>query len=355
MILKKFKLLLFLLFITVINGFACRFTIRDIGYSRINQQNYLVSFKGDTLKYAYLLRDFKKLAYTYSFTSNTNYEISHQTNLPARLECLNSSGDFIFSKSIDRGDDIRSFYNSLLFSPLQQMMYNNINEVFAFVVAFSSDGNDKSGILIDKVLMQFDIISPNLDKEIHENIMKIIIPSKKWSKEKVVLRSLGIKPDSSQSVIAVFYGRGRLADKPLTGSNISADRLLNQLVILGTDCECGIDLSPLLHNAIPLNWDKRISQLTADMLGFDVENPLILIEMGQILSKEPIETGKSKFLFAPQTIDLDRVLGKGDKSKEMIAAKVEQESGLRSSIITVIAIALVIILSGIFIYLKQKN
>ena len=45
------------------------------------------------------------------------------------------------------------------------------------------------------------------------------------------------------------------------------------------------------------------------MIGFDVDNPMILAEMSRILAKESLSETTGSVAFAPETIDLDEVFG----------------------------------------------
>jgi hypothetical protein len=142
----------------------------------------------------------------------------------------------------------------------------------------------------------------------------------------------------------------------LTGEKITTHNILNQLVTLGTDCECGIDLSPLLQRAIPFNWDDRMGQDVTDMLGIDVGNPMILTEMGRILSKEPLETGKSEFSFVPQTIDLDKELAKGKiQQDEEVTVAADSNPVSKTTIIVLGLFVFVILVGGLFLFVKKDK
>ena len=92
------------------------------------------------------------------------------------------------------------------------------------------------------------------------------------------------------------------------------------------------------------------------MLDIDVENPMVLTEMSQILSKEPLETGKSDFSFAPQTIDLDAALKKNKISDEVVIAdKAVEYSPLRVAIIVMGILLFLIIGVGLFLVKRNKR
>ena len=353
---KKLWILLFFLFAFFANSSACRFTIREIGYTSLNIENYLVQIEADTTKNKSLVSEFRKLAGAYSRTANINYKIVHVSGKYPEIKCLNSTNQIILNKVASSKADIRVFYDRLLFSPLQQTIYSQIGKVFAFVVVFTEAKNGKLNRVVDKTLEQFNKIAPNLDKKIVEPIMKIIIYGERRKQEELVLRAMGIDFSKNKPVAVVIYGRGRLTAKPLSGDNISTENLLNQLVTLGTDCECGINLSPLLQRAIPFNWNENMGQAVANMLDIDVENPMILTEMGRILSKEPLETGKSDFSFVPQTIDLDKELGKSNSNSNDVKEELEQERSVLQTTLIILGVFMLLIIGvGLFLFFKAKD
>ena len=342
-------------FLISLSSFACRFTIREIGYTRLNIETYLIRLEADTTKNSELVHDFKNLAYAYSINANINYQISHTPGKVPEVKCTNSNGDIILKKEAVALSTIHSVFKELLYSPLQQTMYSQIGNTFAFVVVFNDNNGQLNGV-VDRALEQFKKIAPNLDKKVDEHILKIVIPENRKAEEGIVLRSMGVDINSGKPAVVVIYGRGRLTSVPLTGEKITTHNILNQLVTLGTDCECGIDLSPLLQRAIPFNWDDRMGQDVTDMLGIDVGNPMILTEMGRILSKEPLETGKSEFSFVPQTIDLDKELAKGKiQQDEEVTVADDSNPVLKTTIIVLGLFVFVILVGGLFLFVKKDK
>ncbi len=315
-----------------------------------------MKFEADTVEYSNFLKEFKSIADKYSGSSNVNYRILHIQGRKPVLVCTNSNDNVISEKEISETNDITAFFHQLFYSSLQKMMYNQIGNVFAFVVGFYDEDDKKINSIIDKAFSQFAKVSSSLDKKVDENIMKIVIPRSKRKEEEIVIRALGLNPDDFKPVVVVIYGRGRLTGMPLRSDEITVHNLLNQLVTLGTDCECGIDLSPLLQRAIPFVWTDDMNRDVFKMLDIDVENPMVLTEMSQILSKEPLETGKSDFSFAPQTIDLDAALKKNKISDEVVIAdKAVEYSPLRVAIIVMGILLFLIIGVGLFLVKRNKR
>ena len=91
----------------------------------------------------------------------------------------------------------------------------------------------------------------------------------------------------------MLFGRGRRIGSVLSGQDITRENIFGLLAIIGADCECGLDKSIMLGKMIPLRWEKHVQTILVSSLGFDVENPMIKAEMGQILSIAPTKQGKN--------------------------------------------------------------
>ncbi len=336
--------------------FACRFTIREIGYTPLQLQNYIMQFDVDTVARKELLREFLRVAKDYSETTNIRYRITQlKDSGNARISLQNTRGITLAGREINSPGEIETFYEKVLFSPLQRTLEQQIGNVFAFLVCFYDPGDMQVDKHVEDALEQFRKLAPTLDKSVSEEIMKIVVPPADREKERIVLRAAGIDPAATIPVVMILYGRGRLTDAPLKGREITKENILNQLVMLGTDCECGIDLSPLLMRAIPLQWTGRMGQATADMLGVDVGNPMVLTEMSKILSKEPTTTVDEALTFAPKSIDLDKALGKYKKNKKVSDSKGSSSLALHRTLWITGAFFLLLLLTGTVLFFSKRR
>lgn len=116
----------------------------------------------------------------------------------------------------------------------------------------------------------------------------------------VLLWSLGlhvVSPDdlsaASEAVVAVIYGRGRLAGPVMTGAAIEVRETLAQLALVGESCECETDRKWLDERVVPYRWAANDRELAAQRLGFDPESPLVRAEMIRIVS-QGVGAGRSK-------------------------------------------------------------
>jgi hypothetical protein len=101
--------------------------------------------------------------------------------------------------------------------------------------------------------------------------------------------SLGItEEDANQTSVAIIYGRGRIMGPLSQGKQITERKLFNLLTVVGVDCECGLDNFWILGRMIPLQWESSVQTKLTQLLGFDVESPLVKAEMSQILSLKEV-------------------------------------------------------------------
>ncbi len=335
--------------------FACRFTIREIGYTPLQLQTYIMQFDVDTVTRKDLFNEFLLVAEDHSATTNIRYRITQKEGShKAQIALKNTKGITLAKTTLTSPGEIEAFYREVLFSPLQRTLDRQIGNVFAFLVCFYAPGDKETDSRVEKALEQFRKLAPTLDKSVSEEIMKIVFPAADRKKERIILRAAGLDPAEQTPVVMILYGRGRLTDKPLKGEEITKDNILNQLVMLGTDCECGIDLSPLLARAIPLQWTDRMGQATTNMLGIDVGNPMVLSEMTKILAKEPTTTVDEALTFAPRTIDLDKALGTYKRNN--LASGEKGSSGtLRTTLRITGAFFLFLLLTGMILFFVKKR
>jgi hypothetical protein len=117
-----------------------------------------------------------------------------------------------------------------------------------------------------------------------------VIPPDSFSQEKILLWSLGLKErELGKPFVTALYGRGRQIGPLLESEKITRDRLFNILSVVGADCSCELDRNWIKGPMIPLKWEEKIQSKLAKLLGFDPENPMVKMEVSQILS-----TGEKK-------------------------------------------------------------
>jgi hypothetical protein len=104
--------------------------------------------------------------------------------------------------------------------------------------------------------------------------------------EEILLWSLGLKPqDINEPHVAVFYGRGRWIGPLFKGDVLTQDHLTQLLLVVGADCECGLDHRFLQGTMLPARWDEKLQQKASASLGFDPESPMVRAEMVSIVRR----------------------------------------------------------------------
>ena len=125
-----------------------------------------------------------------------------------------------------------------------------------------------------------------LPKPIAKPPVLLEIPQDSFSKEKILLWSLGLDVEQlTEPYTIVLHGRGRMIGPILKGEEISEKKLTYILSAIGADCECGLDRKWMQSNMIPLVWNSEIQTRTAKILGFDPESPMIKMEMSRIIGR----------------------------------------------------------------------
>ncbi|MBQ0721794.1 MAG: hypothetical protein KBT89_16530, partial [Gammaproteobacteria bacterium] len=254
------------------------------------------------------------------------------------------------------GNDISKIYSEILESGIGVQLRTVFPDVFAAVLWVGGEDVEKNEIANKKVLQECDAIEnimPSMPKIVRKGPVSITVSKNDFQNEKLLLWSLEIDSIPKEPIAFVLYGRGRIIGEALNYLQILDGGLYKYMSMIGADCECGLDKKWMLGNQIPLLWDKESRQYLARVVGFDVDNPMILAEMSRILAKESLSGATGSVAFAPETIDLDAVFGTSETVK---LAAVEEPSESKSNnilIYTLIALLVVVLIVGTVIFIKK--
>lgn len=349
----KKLLFLYAALLMVLQAEACRFTIREIGYSNLYLQEYKLVFYADSLLHHELIDDYKSIAFAYTIDANVEYTVVQQKTKAPKISFVSGSGHQLYRSEVNNTEDIMNSVIHCFSSPVREKLLEEMGDSFACMLYFEGkEGNVKDyDSIIKEAVDRFKNVSPHLDKAVSEEVEVIKVAYLDRAQEKIVLAALEISEKDPKPFVVVVYGRGRMSGKPLMEEDISAQNIFNKLVLIGTDCECGIDLGPLLETSIPLNWPNDARQKTAKMLNFDVGNPMVLAEMSGILSKGAGNTEKISSPFSTKIVDIERVVeGNIPSETENGSEKIR----LRILIFS-LAFAAMILLIGIIVYLRKRQ
>ncbi|UCE04664.1 MAG: hypothetical protein JSW07_13680, partial [bacterium] len=180
---------------------------------------------------------------------------------------------------------------NIVFSPNQEEILNHIVKAYAVVVIVEGEDAEENIMVhqtVTSTSRKIANIMDQLPKRIEEPPYILTISRESLIQEQILLWSLGIDDNkSNRPSIAILYGRGRRLGPILTREQITERDLYNILIVIGLSCECGLDIKIMMGSMIPLRWGKKIQSDVVKTLGFDGENPMVKLEISQILSLRP--------------------------------------------------------------------
>lgn len=128
---------------------------------------------------------------------------------------------------------------------------------------------------------------PTLERPTREGVRLIEVSPGQLASERVLLWSLGLDPDFTQTKpsFAAVFGHGRRFGPLYSDGELSTDEMTELFALAGASCECGLERSWMQGPIVPLDWSREAKARVAAALGFDPENPLVALEMRQILAQ----------------------------------------------------------------------
>lgn len=295
---------------------ACRYTVRDTGFVDLGPPAYLLHLYADpdsrealesAARMHLALRD-----------SNVVVEVAHAVEGKVALTAMmeGSDGRQLLIPAF-AADQARMAIQGAVYSPKRAEISRCLLDAFCVILLVR--GNAEARETIQKSIERITPMMSTMDKPYENPPVVVEIPQELLEEERVLVWSLGLDPGKPGA--AVLYGKGRRMGPVLSGETLAEGSILNLMRLIGMDCECGVDLSSLKGPPIPLKWDEEIQDLAAATLGFDPENPMVKLEVSQILSLE--RDGQS-----PETLfGKDPLFGYSEQRIEL--DEPEEESTLR--------------------------
>ncbi len=374
-----------------LNTSACRYTIREIGFSDIGSMPYHI--------YVFIRSDMSED--DISTIEKLSFALLNETNVKLEIVDIDERRDSITQYYLDKYN-IQSFPSALFVFPEGESMIcslsypgRSFNEsVWLLFENLVSSAFRKS--IIDQLLQSYCVVlvvegkntSKNINaiREANEAVREIsktldqmpkvvnsppgilVIPHEKTYEERILLMSLGIKAEeTNEPFVAVIYGRGRIMGPVLQGEQITKRKVFNLLTVVGADCECGLDHFWILGRMIPLRWEPSVQTELAQFLGFDVESPLVKAEMSQILSVKPVSENplnpvednllgysEGKFKIEKSSQDIPRISA-SDIRKSFSQTTSRNNLVFKTILLGFGGILLVVLIAGVFIFIKYKR
>jgi len=358
----KWLLVIIFSFSFNVSAFACRFTVREIGFSTLSQDIYsLVVIDQNTNasdQFWQSIRDKLEDSNIRLVVLNPDRNAEHpfvkqvldtRLSLPA-LVLISPDGRML---KLNNGD-LSKHVDEVLDSPVRRRLRNDLFGIFSVILWVDGKNevlNSKTDNIIKSDCERIESIIPYMPKKVRNGPISIHITASEFMTEKVLLWSLGIDKLPDEPVAFVLYGRGRIMGGAVDASAISEGRLYNYMSMIGADCECGLDRKWMLGNQIPMLWSSESRQQLADEVGFDVDNPMIQAEMSRIMAKETNPDIAGDVDFGIDVIDLNTAF-----EQTPVTNDENTNSGIKPNHITIIMLvfALLIVITGLFIFYRNR-
>ncbi len=360
---KRLKFILVLLLVMSFSTTkACRYTIREIGFSTLSKVTYIL----------------------YRIDENSSFipkqQIDQLTNSNVKVFGLNLKDDpssriIKFAKEQDlsypvyvlaapdgrmlalSGNNIES---ATILSPVRQQLIDDLPKGYAAVILVEGTNTNENNLAKEKVLKACDRVEnimPHMPKQVANGPRMIVVSNDQFQEEKVMLWSFGIDKIPDHPIAFVVYGKGRIMGDSINYADIQKDKVYKLLSIIGADCECGLDRKWMLGYQMPLDWPTKTRQSLSDILGFDVDNPMVLTEMSRILAIENrVATDPDGISFEPIVIDLEKEFNDVPEIEHNEDSTTQEDNiSSSSTIIYSVVFIIILVIIGAFIVLKKNQ
>ena len=246
-------ILVFILIINItINAWACRFTVREIGFSTLSQDIYSLVIIDEN---ANVSNSKWKTFQDQLIDANIKLVILHPENdadHPYMKKAKTLKADYPVSLLIApdgrmlqlESETDSELQNEVLESSVRKQLRNDFSDTFCVIVWIEGSNvslNAEVGQIIEMECNQIENLMPHMPKEVRNGPATMRISSKDIQKEKVLLWSLDIEESPIEPIAVVLYGRGRMIGETVQASSIKEGILYKYMSMIGADCECGLD------------------------------------------------------------------------------------------------------------------
>ena len=297
------------------NSFACRYNVRETGFIYLAQKPYqLIIYYSDETneKDIEIIRQLSSDHFSDSNIDPLFVNINSETENPELLS-LKPDGSIPLPCTILKSPDgqIKRFVIINNDTALKEYVENVFSEIssskkrdeiidkcisnYGVILLFESTNAEANRKAINEVKSAISHIESKMSL-LPKKISKppVLVTIKKNDNDKIISWSLGMDNGTfTKPQAVVIYGRGRWIGPVLEGELILKRNLSELLLIIGADCECGIDREWMRGTMLPAKWGKKTREKAAKNLEFDPENPFIkkevrhILQMGEIFGNIP--------------------------------------------------------------------
>jgi hypothetical protein len=286
---------------------ACRYNVRETGFADLETQRYvLTAFINDHTP-EHLVADMKSIAGNLFLRSNILFEIINIERQPDHpgiaylgtrkirsypaMVLVSPDGHSHLIPFAQTGTTfkqaVRKAFNQILFSSVREDLKKKVMLYYG-VILLVEGGQDAEIKRAEEAINEaIRRIQKNMDlmpKPIKNPPLMIRLKKDELAIDPLLLWTLGLDADKvDKPYAAVYYGRARWLGPLFKDKEITSNNLTELLLIIGADCECGLDKNWLQGTMLPMRWDKDDQAIIAENLGFDPENPLIKMEINHIM------------------------------------------------------------------------
>lgn len=352
------------------SAFACRYNVRETGFIDLGSEPYYF--------YGYVNKDtpeeitssFKQISHAIFIDCNIQVEMINtdlQKDHPAMkylslwqiqsfpVAILVSPDGRSLVVPVKKDNEpfkksLRSAINNIIFSPIREEIIKEVIGTYGVILLIEGENaqeNEKYRKVAFSAIENIKNQMKTMVKYIEYPPVLISMKPESFSRERILLWSLGLVADMTKPYAAVFYGKARWIGPLMKAEEISETNLMNILSIIGVNCECGLDISWVGGTLLPVKWDQKRQALVAKLLEFDPENPLVKLEVNRILKMGSSSYPGVPVMFPDSTLKSDLV------SYGYVID--EKKSYLKITLYFILGFVTLIIIIVLILLFKAKN
>jgi len=367
--------------------FACQYNVRETGFVDLGNTPYLFTGYVDDQASDDMKVGFNQIAIEMLSESNIEFEMinidRHKNHTALKYLDQWQINEFpsavlvspdsqsipvtIYHPGQKFGPSLQSAIDEIVSSPYRDRIIEAAVKNYAVVFLIAGKNEEENKKANETAMAAINHVKKKMDmlpKPIRYPPVLIEMDYASIREEKILLWSLGIDiNDMAGPYVAVIYGRGRWIGPLFMGTEINKNYLSEILLVVGADCECGLDQEWLQGTMLPARWDKERQARITESLGFDPENPIIkseisrIIRMGSLYQGLAADSQISRVQSDVQPID---TLNTGHTLaetgiKDSLSQKVDKEPLFKKSFYITILSLLVIFVVGMVIVMRRAR
>ena len=294
--------------LTPLSVAACQYTVREIGFADLGDPRYTLDVAvgpsvSDETKEALTVVARK----TFFDTNVSLGEVRADARTKGVAGLLRYEGakpiGLTAPSAVASGERkaIESWICGIVDSPVRNSILGHVVESLGIVLLIEgpgADANKRARAACDSSVKMVCSVFDQFPKPVDEPPRVVTIKRDQRETEAVILWALDL-PDSDEPIALIMHGRARRIGPAFVGDAITDVALYQTLCLIGADCECGLDRAWMRGRALPIVWTADAQERLGKALEFDVESPMVRMEMSMILAHSQATTSTSPFINEP--------------------------------------------------------